>query len=509
MKIKWYLSTWFISLWFIFSILIIPFIIGLILLILRIKADKKIKKEWQEQGFDQIIDIQQRKQEIEKEIEKIKSKSEDDINKYKREARQEINKKQIRLIKEIRDSKKEIEGERLQADKDIAKLNKNIQRLESKVKLLEEDIKLKSDEIITLDDELLYQSFGFYDPKYALENSDQFKAKLNEIRATQKEMVKNKIATNHYDEWQLDGSKQKGKVMNNNNIKLTLRSFNNECDAAISNVKFNNINSMEKRIKKSFDQLNKTNKNNRIEIKKEYLALKLDELYLAFEYAQKKEEEKEEQRQLREQIREEKRVQQEIEKQRKKLEKDEKHHKQALLKYQEQLENASEELKTDIVVKINEINSRMAELKKEQDQVDYREQNAKAGYVYIISNIGSFGENVYKIGMTRRLEPDDRVKELGDASVPFRYDVHAMIFSDDAPALEAALHREFDNRRLNLVNMRKEFFKVSLDEISEIVKAKHDKVVEFTKLAEAEEWRKSEKIRNKQTKSSLKEEISI
>ena len=127
--------------------------------------------------------------------------------------------------------------------------------------------------------------------------------------------------------------------------------------------------------------------------------------------------------------------------------------------------------------------------------IDYRQANQKAGYVYVISNIGSFGENVFKIGMTRRLEPQDRVDELGGASVPFKFDVHAMIFAEDAPGLEAALHRAFENKKVNMVNQRKEFFNVSLDEIEDVVKANFDKTVEFTRLAAAEQYRESLKIR--------------
>ena len=119
----------------------------------------------------------------------------------------------------------------------------------------------------------------------------------------------------------------------------------------------------------------------------------------------------------------------------------------------------------------------------------------KAGYVYIISNIGAFGENVYKIGMTRRLDPQDRVDELGDASVPFNFDVHAMIFSDDAPALEAALHRAFENRKLNMVNQRREFFNVTLDEIKEVIKKNFDKTVEFIDVPDAEQYRISLKMK--------------
>ena len=130
------------------------------------------------------------------------------------------------------------------------------------------------------------------------------------------------------------------------------------------------------------------------------------------------------------------------------------------------------------------------------EDIDYREANKKAGYVYIISNIGSFGKDVYKIGMTRRLEPMDRVDELGDASVPFKFDVHAMIFSDDAPKLEAALHHAFDNKKVNMINNRKEFFNVKLEEIEQVVKENHDKLVEFIKTPDAEQYRESMILKN-------------
>jgi hypothetical protein len=123
-----------------------------------------------------------------------------------------------------------------------------------------------------------------------------------------------------------------------------------------------------------------------------------------------------------------------------------------------------------------------------------RAQQTKSGHVYIISNLGSFGENVYKIGMTRRLEPLDRVKELGSASVPFTFDLHAMIYSENAPELESLLHKEFDDRRINKVNNRKEYFKVSLDEIEQVVKNKYEKEVDFIKVIEAQQFRETKSI---------------
>ncbi|WP_272031250.1 GIY-YIG nuclease family protein [Oceanobacillus kimchii] len=193
-------------------------------------------------------------------------------------------------------------------------------------------------------------------------------------------------------------------------------------------------------------------------------------------------------------MREEKKVQDEIKKERKKLEKDEKHFTNAFEKYKKQLEEANTEIHIEIEKKMAEIKLQLEKIKKEKEVVDYREQNARAGYVYIISNIGSFGENIYKIGMTRRLEPMERINELGSASVPFNFDVHAMIFSDDAPDLENKLHKAFINKQVNKVNTRKEFFDVTLEEIVEVVENNFDKTVEFTKIAEAEDYRKSLKI---------------
>lgn len=148
--------------------------------------------------------------------------------------------------------------------------------------------------------------------------------------------------------------------------------------------------------------------------------------------------------------------------------------------------------------KKNEIESHLKEIESSLQAIDYREANIKAGYVYVISNIGAFGENVYKIGMTRRLNPMERIDELGDASVPFNFDVHAMIFSDDAPKLEAALHKAFENRKLNMINTRREFFRVSLNEIKQVISENYDKTVEYIEKADAEQYRMSEAIRHNQ-----------
>lgn len=165
----------------------------------------------------------------------------------------------------------------------------------------------------------------------------------------------------------------------------------------------------------------------------------------------------------------------------------------------EQLESSPDN--ADLLVKKTALEDQLNEISKALSDIDYREANQKAGYVYIISNIGAFGPNVYKIGMTRRLDPQDRIDELGDASVPFNFDVHAMIFSDDAPALEAALHKAFEDRKLNMVNTRREFFDVSLDEIKSVIRKNFDKTVEFIDVPDAEQYRISLKMRENSNNS--------
>lgn len=233
----------------------------------------------------------------------------------------------------------------------------------------------------------------------------------------------------------------------------------------------------------------------KVQLTKKILEYKLEELNLVYTYELKKEQEKEQQRAIKEQMIEEEKVRREIERQKAKLEKDQiqcSNEINKLMAYMQKTENDVE--KQLYVDKIKELEEKQRQLEVEKSTVLEREANAKAGYVYIISNIGSFGDGVYKIGMTRRLEPMDRIKELGSASVPFEFDVHAMIFSDDAPALETALHQKFAKQSVNRVNLRKEFFKVSLDEIERLVKDKYNNTVTFTKIPVAKEYNETLKI---------------
>lgn len=370
----------------------------------------------------------------------------------------------------------------------ISSLTNSINELET----TEQELK---SQIINLNEEAMLQEFGLYQPKYDFADSDTYKFELQQIRDKQKLLVKNGNAVTGNQGWTVNGSKAEGNKMVKDMQKLLLRAFNSDCDELINNVKFNTFDTAVKRMQKSFEIISKCGRVMSVAITKSYYNAKYEELCLALEYRQKKQAEKEEQKEIRARMREEAKLQKEIEEARKRIQKEQAHYSNALEKINEQISNASADELPALLEKKSEIESQLAEIDKSIKDIDYREANARAGYVYIISNIGAFGENVYKIGMTRRLEPMERIDELGDASVPFNFDVHAMIFSDNAPALEAALHTAFENRKLNMINKRREFFNVTLDEIEAVVRKNYDKTVEFTRLPQAEQYRESMKIR--------------
>lgn len=347
-----------------------------------------------------------------------------------------------------------------------------------------------------LRDSLEIAEFGVYEPHFDLETSDDYKEKLNQNKEQQKELIKNEKAASCGTPWTIDGSRKKGEIMERKAIKLTLRAFNGECDSLIAKVKWNNIEQYEKRIEKTFEAINKLNSSQDIRIGRNFLKLKIDELRLTHEFELKKYEEKEEQRQIREQMREEEKARRDFEKAQKEAEKEEKMLQQAMKKAQDEISKASEEEKAKYEALLAELQAKLREAEEKNQRAISMAQQTKSGHVYVISNIGSFGENIYKIGMTRRLEPLDRVNELGDASVPFKFDVHAMIYSEDAPELENQLHKTFNKNRLNFVNLRREYFDISLNEIEKVVKENHGKI-EFTKEAEAKEYRESLVIKKK------------
>lgn len=356
--------------------------------------------------------------------------------------------------------------------------------------------KLKK-QVSTLEDELNLQIHGLYEPKYDFGTSARYKAEIDRIRKTQKAMIREKTAVVCKAEWTVDGSRVEGRKMTNQYIRLMARAFNGECDSIISKVRYNNYYRITERIHSVFIAINKLGVSQKCEINPDYFDAKIEELSLVHEYQEKLQAEKEEQYRIREQMREEARAQRELEKAQQEAEKEEKRYQVALDRARREIEKSTGARHTKLQSEVQRLNELLLEAQANKERAMSRAQMTRSGHVYIISNIGSFGENVYKIGMTRRLDPEDRIRELGGAPVPFRFDVHAMIYSEDAPTLENALHKALEKRRVNRINPRKEFFNVSLEEIEEIVR-QQDVNAEFIRVPLAEEFRKTLAIINEE-----------
>lgn len=216
----------------------------------------------------------------------------------------------------------------------------------------------------------------------------------------------------------------------------------------------------------------------------------------------KVEEEKEQKKAIREQMVEEEKVRREIEREKQKLEKETTQFTNEVNKLMAYMQKAKDDIERQLYLdKIHELEEKLSALEEDKKHVLEREENTRAGFVYVISNIGSFGENVYKIGMTRRLEPMDRINELSSASVPFPFDVHAIIFSEDAPSLETLLHHHFQSSQVNKVNARKEFFRVDLEDIKKLVIENHNATVKFVDIPEAMEYRETLRLESESLES--------
>jgi len=369
----------------------------------------------------------------------------------------------------------EAETRRQQARSEQTQLDAAIARLKAELRPLEEEAVLRS--------------YGLYKPIYNLSSSEKYALRLDAIRDRQKAMLKDKSAAFCRAEWEVNGSKAEGRKQTERTLKLMLRAFNGEADACVAKVTYKNIKAMEARIQKAAEVISGLTEIQQCFISDKYVELKLEELRLAHEYEEKRNEEKEEQRRIREQMREEEAAQRELERAKLEAEREAQRDEEALRKARVELEKSKGPEQQKLLERIAELERRVAE-DLERTRAISQAQLTRTGHVYVISNIGSFGEDVYKLGMTRRLVPQDRIDELGDASVPFEFDVHAIIRTSDAPALENALHRAFASKRVNRINERKEFFRVTLDEIAQAVREHHGEF-ELTRLAEAAEYRRT------------------
>jgi len=375
----------------------------------------------------------------------------------------------------------ELEKSEKQLKKSEVNLKKVITKIENTISTLTKEKEEISNSLIDLKTDLsIYQpiydlaNIGFFEePEYLFETSDRFKEEIKTIREEQKNLIRNHKAIIFPYSIAMTDNKVYVKRVLTGQAKLMLKAFNNECDNLMSLVKPSNYAKILERINRTATDLEKASVELKCQFEIEYIKLKYQECEFQYQYKLKKEEERIEQNLIREQIREEQKAIKEYQKAIDKAENEERIYRLALEKARLELTKANDSKKAELRTKIAVLEMQLKEAEESGIRAKSMAEQTRKGHVYIISNIGSFGDDIYKIGLTRRLEPLDRVKELGSASVPFPFDVHAMIYSEDAPALETQLHREFYIKRVNKINRRKEFFKVNLLEIKE-------KVIELT-----------------------------
>lgn len=358
----------------------------------------------------------------------------------------------------------------------ISKLKNSFDRLKTET----DEVKSKLD---VYESSLDLHELGYYQPKFNFGDMLQYAEALDLTREAQKELIRQKLVIEGF-----SGSNSSKK--NKDVVKLAISAFNGEVSGIIETVKYDNYEKCKNQVETSYTKINSLIEDTGLKISSKYLDLKIKELALVYDFKEQERKSKDEQAELKAAMREEEAARVEAEKAREKAIEEQKRYEAALEQARKEMATKSDEEKLKYEAKILEYQDKLAAATAERERATSMAQITKKGHVYIISNIGSFGENVLKIGMTRRKDPHDRIKELGDASVPFEFDVHAMIEAEDAPKLENTLHNYFVERRKNRVNQRKEFFQISIDEVEQAC-SQLGLNFKLTKVAEAREYRES------------------
>jgi hypothetical protein len=344
-------------------------------------------------------------------------------------------------------------------------------------------------QIVATNEVAALQEVGIYEYRHPLQDAVAYKSRLKDIKDQTKAINTAGKAVHSATTWTVNGSAQKGTAMVREVSKLMLRAYNAEADSCVRTLRPHTLQTTMTRLGKSRDTIARLGKTMNIEIDDKYHRLRLLELELTADYLVKQEEEKDRVRVERERQREEEAARREFEREKTRLMKEQAQYSIALA----QLRAAGD------ADGVTELQAHLDQVNQSIQDVDRRAANTRAGHVYIISNVGSFGETMVKIGMTRRLDPNDRIRELGDASVPFKFDVHAFIFSGDAVELETRLHQSLEHCRVNQVNRRREFFRIRpADVLPLLQQTAGSHLMEFTETAEALEWRASTTTKNHQ-----------
>jgi hypothetical protein len=351
--------------------------------------------------------------------------------------------------------------------------------LQSKYQVALEEI-----ETLQRDSETMH-SIGIYEYMHPLQNALAYQDALAEIRSEIKKHVRNGLAIESSTRFAFDNSLAKGRKMTADLAKIMLRAYNAEAENCVRYVKAGNLKAAEKRLTSAATSIARYAAMMEMHINPDYHALRLRELELTADYQMKVQEEREEAREERARLREEQQAERELRAERERLQKERAHYAAALAAL---ATIGRESERQELSAKLSEIDAAIA-------HNDYRIANIRAGYVYVISNVGSFGPDIVKIGMSRRIDPMERVRELGGASVPFGFDVHALFFSDDAVGVEAELHRRFAGQRVNRVNTRREYFYATPSAVKTELAEVTGNLLEFNELADAEQYRVSELMR--------------
>ena len=344
---------------------------------------------------------------------------------------------------------------------------------------LEGVIGTNANELVLLDDERILQDVGIYRYHHPLENALAYRSRLDSLATNIVKMVKADEAIEKSNMFTFDGSLAKGRRMTSDLGKLMLRAYNAEADNVIRTLRVGNVVTAKRRLEAARAAIASLGKMMEMRISDAFHVLRIEEIELTADYLMKKQEEREAAREERERLREERKVALELAAERERLNKERSH-----------LVTALDKLRA-IGSDDPELERMLSELDGAIAQNDYRAANIRAGYVYVISNRGAFGDHVVKIGLTRRLDPFERINELGNASVPFRFDVHALYFSQDAVTLENELHQYFSDHRVNWANMRREFFFATPAEVRGVLTEKLGNLLEFTEHAESTEYLQS------------------
>jgi hypothetical protein len=332
-----------------------------------------------------------------------------------------------------------------------------------------------------LDDAVVLQQVGIYQYHHPLEDAEAYKERLAVINDRIKRCVKDGTAVESSDRFVFNNSLAQGRKMTADLAKLMLRAYNAEADNCLRAMRAGNVATAKTRLERTVTTISKLGALMELRVSREFHGLRIEELELTADYLFRVQEEREQAKEERARLREQKRDEQKLQEERARLDKERGHYENTLAKLR-QLGRQDEAA---------DIERRLAEIDAAIQQTDYRIANQRAGYVYVISNVGAFGTGVVKIGLTRRLEPLERIAELSSASVPFPFDVHVLYFSDDAVTLENQLHHAFAERRLNLVNHRREFFFATPTEVREQLAEKVGNLLEYVVTPEALQFNQS------------------